>query len=118
MRISDIIPPGYEDVLGASVAATAVNNPDKLPSSNCTNCQRDFISDEALVMKGCEGGRVLLQGPGLAWFYACDILQHWQQAILEKKGRKSHEVFMGSPSLTEQLQRCHQMTSFLFHSLY
>jgi hypothetical protein len=58
-----ILLPGYEDVLGASVTATAVNNPDKLPSSNCTNCQRDFISDEALVMKGCEGGRVLLQGP-------------------------------------------------------
>jgi len=73
MRISVIVPPGYEDVLGASVAATAVNNPDKLPSSNCTNCQRDFISDEALVMKGCEGGRVLLQGPGVAWLYACDI---------------------------------------------
>lgn len=64
-------PPGYEeeeeaeeeDVLGASVAATAVNNPDKLPSSNCTKYPRDFISDKALVMKGCEGGRVLLQGP-------------------------------------------------------
>lgn len=35
-EISNIVP-GYEVVLGASVAATAVNNPDKLPSSNCTN---------------------------------------------------------------------------------
>lgn len=40
-----IIVPGYQDVLGASVAATAVNNPDKLPSSNCTNVS--VISSQA-----------------------------------------------------------------------
>lgn len=79
--------PGYEDVLGASVAATAVNNPDKLPSSNCTNCQRDFISDKALVMKGCEGGRVLLQGPGVAWLCVWHVATLATGYLREGEGR-------------------------------
>jgi hypothetical protein len=48
----NIIVPDYEDVLGASVAATAVNNPDKLSRSNCTNVSvissQKSSSDEGL----------------------------------------------------------------------